>query len=343
MDAGFPTIPTVRGQTEVRSFLSALGFARETRLTAVLGYLISQAPDQFTAALVGRRLRVTRVRIEPTEEDRRYDVVLESPSRGVVIEAKLGFQQRGAQVRRYLRRLESLTGTPADLVLLDQGSAPLDADLRELRGRVPRGCRLIFRQWGQIARLCRLLAQRRSFQQTHPLAAALARDLAAHLQEEHMDLTPGREVYVRQLRGSSLDLFFRHRVYRCQVRFGPYASQHRYFAPLFTSRAPQDMEKSSSVPIKAGLSWVAPIRAAATLRYPDLGRFLKQHGVPDAKGAAELVRKGHRGREVFVLVLGKPFNLFTVPLSSKALGVKGALGQRSLTFAKLFEIAETGR
>jgi len=39
MDAAFPAIPTVRGETEVRTFLAALGFARETRLTAVLGYL----------------------------------------------------------------------------------------------------------------------------------------------------------------------------------------------------------------------------------------------------------------------------------------------------------------
>jgi hypothetical protein len=47
--------------------------------------------------------------------------------------------------------------------------------------------------------------------------------------------------------------------------------------------------------------------------------------------------------ETFVLVLGKPFNLFTVPLSSKALRVKGQLGQRSLTFAELFNLAETAR
>lgn len=343
MDAPFPIVPTVRGQTEVRTFLSALGFSRETRLTAVLGYLISQAPEQFTAALVGRRFRVTRVRIEPTEEDRRYDVVVEGPARRVVIEAKLGFQQRTAQVRAYLRRLRSQTGTSADLVLLDRGSLPLAAELRELQGRVPKGCRLIFRQWDHVARVCRVLAQRRAFQQSHPLAAALARDLAAHLQEEQMDLTQGREVYVRQLRGSSLDLFFRHRIYTCQVRFGPYASQHGYFAPLFTSRAPQDMAKFSSVPIKAGLSWVAPILAAATLRYADLGHFLKQHGVPEPKRAEELIRKGSRGGQVFLLALGKPFNLFTVPLSSKALGVKGMLGQRSLRFSELFEIAETAR
>ena len=49
------------------------------------------------------------------------------------------------------------------------------------------------------------------------------------------------EVYVRQLSGSSLQLFFRHHVYKCQARFSQYASRHRYFAPLFTSKAPRDM------------------------------------------------------------------------------------------------------
>ncbi len=45
MNVGFPLIPTVRGQTEIRTFLSALGFARETRLTAVLGYEAIEIPQ----------------------------------------------------------------------------------------------------------------------------------------------------------------------------------------------------------------------------------------------------------------------------------------------------------
>lgn len=332
-------IPLRRGRAEVQTFLSALGFLRETRLTAVLGYLISRAPREFATALVGRKLQIRDVRVEPSEGDKRYDVLLEGRSRRLVVEAKRGFQQHSRQVKSYLRRLPP----PVDLVLLDRGSATFNTELRELRRELPKGCRLIFRQWGDVAQVCRDLSERRAFRDTHPLAAALAVDFVRCLQEEEMDSLPAREVYVRQLSGPSLDLFFRHHIYKCQARFGPNASQHRYFAPLFTARAPRDMARFSSVPIKTGLSWVAAIRASATLPKAEVKSFLRHHGVPDPSGAAKMINERVRDREVFVMALDGPFNLFTVPLSNQVLRVKGMLGQRSLTFAKLFELAASAR
>lgn len=346
-------VPVVRGRTEIKSLASTIGLTRETRLTAMLGYLVSRAPEMFTELLTGRSWVVDRVRIEATDEDHRYDVVIEGASHRTIVEAKMGFLQRPQQIKTYLKRLRKVSRGRVDLVLLDRGSELLTTERRELQSTLPRGCQLIFRRWSEIADACRILERKPSFQADDPLAAGVAGDMAAHLEEEGMDRIAPKEVYVRQLRGSSLDLFFRHGIYKCQARFGPYASQHRYFAPLFTAAAPAEMREYSSVPIKAGLSWVALIRAGETVRYRDLSEFLRKHDVADGKRAEQLIRQRSRKRtrpkelsrkdEVFVLVLDRPFNLFTVPLSSKTLRVKGQLGQRSLTFAELFNLAETAR
>lgn len=318
---------------QATTLLGSLGVVRETRLTAALAYLAAHAPHEFTAALSGTAVDVGTVRIEHRDDDRRYDIVLETSQKRIVIEAKVGFLQRLTQITSYVTSFRGRV----DLVMLDRGSDRFDPTLRLLKERLPKRCRLLSRTWGDVAEVCRSLALRRGFRQRYPLAAALASDLAATIEEKDMDNRPSREIYVRQLSGGSLELFFRHHVYKCQAKFGPGASQHRYFAPLFTAKAPGDMARVSPVPIKAGLSWIAEVKASQTLRRKDLALFFAEHEMPDPEAAAAMVRKQTKDQRIFVMALTQPFSLFTVPLSSKALGLRGMLGPRSLTFGELFE------
>lgn len=150
-----------------------------------------------------------------------------------------------------------------------------------------------------------------------------------------MDATRVKEVYVRQLSGNSLELFFRHHLYTCQSKFGPNALQHQYFAPLFTARAPSDFASRSLLPIEKGLSHIARIREGRVLPRAAVLEYLQSVDHPNPKEAASQALKKDRGKDFTLLVLGPPIQLFPTPLSPHQLGVRGMLAQRTFTFEDL--------
>src|SRR2546425_10297348 len=82
-------IPLMRGGNVVSTLTGAFGQSlRETRLTAVLGYLIAINPEPFFA-LFGFRGMPQSVSLEMAHDDGRSDILIETSLGVGVIEAKV--------------------------------------------------------------------------------------------------------------------------------------------------------------------------------------------------------------------------------------------------------------
>ena len=80
------TLTLMRGQTPVTSFLGAFGGAlRETRITAMLGYLIAHDPDSWKD-FFSLADQIASVEIEADHEKDRSDILIETPNERVIIE-----------------------------------------------------------------------------------------------------------------------------------------------------------------------------------------------------------------------------------------------------------------
>lgn len=281
-------VPLRRGREEISNFFSALGDLRETRLTAALGYLIAKAPSTFASIFLGRGVRVDEVQIEEREKQNRYDLVVRTPRKLVVVEAKVGYLQAPDQVRRYIRKLvRSEPNRKAILFLLDKGSEPLQTELKDYKLEFPR-CSVKQKTWSEIARVVDKACHAKKLQKELPEVAAIGTELVNYLRETHMVQAQIKEIYIRQLSGPSLELFFQHHIYKCQSRFAKNALQHLYFAPLFTAKAPRDFAERSMMPIEKGLCYIARIEHGRVVRRKDIRNYLKVGRHPDYGKAAQM-------------------------------------------------------
>lgn len=97
-----PSVLTLmRGQVPVTSFLGSLGGTlRETRITAMLGYLIAHDPTQW-AGFFSLRKPISSVGIEADYERDRADIVIETTVERVIVEAKVVWVDPEKQVEKY--------------------------------------------------------------------------------------------------------------------------------------------------------------------------------------------------------------------------------------------------
>lgn len=335
------TIHLRRGKDVVSDIFSAFGDLRETRLTAALGYLIAKAPHVFGPLFLERPSYIEEVFIEQPEDRSRYDLVISTAKKLVIVEAKVGYLQAPSQVRRYVRALKKQTGKETSLYLLDRGSEGLQTEIAQIRREFP-NCQVRSRKWVDVADSIEKNCQSKLFEKAFPEVVSIGRELVRHLRENQMAQSMFKEVYVRQLSGDSLELFFKYQIYKCQTKFAKTALQHLYFAPLFTARAPRDFAARSMLPIERGLSYFARIQDGRVLRRTQVLEYLKENGHKSPKKAtAEILRQTKR-KESLVLILGEIFQLFHTPISSRKLGVRGMLSQKTTTFEELFGAARKG-
>ncbi len=336
------TIQLRRGKEGISDLFSALGDLRETRLTAVLGYLIAKAPNAFGPLFLDRLARIDEILIEEPEDSSRYDLVIRTAKKLVIVEAKVGYLQAPLQIRRYVQNLRK-KGSQKDisLYLLDRGSDRLQTEIEQIKKEFP-NCQVYPKRWTDVADAIDQECRSKKLQKALPEVIAIAQELVKHLKEYQMAQSAMKEVYIRQLSGDSLELFFRYQVYKCQSKFAKSALQHLYFAPLFTARAPKDFAERSMLPIERGLSYVARIEQGRVVRRNQVLEYLKSSGHRSSKEAASEILRQTRSKEFLVLLLGEIFQLFQTPLSSRKLGVKGMLSQKTMTFGELFAAARTG-
>lgn len=341
LDGRNGAIPLFRGREITSNLFSALGELRETRLTAVLGYLISEAPHIFAPLFLNRGARIQEVKIEASEDSSRYDLVLQTQNQLLVVEAKVGYIQSPSQVRRYIRRLaRNGTDKKVLLYLLDKGGERLQTEIQQIKKDFS-GCDVRPKTWAEVSRFIDRVCQSKRFQHEHPKVAILAKELTEYLKENQMAPSKVKEIYIRQLSGDSLELFFKYHIYKCQHNFAKNALQHIYFAPLFTAKAPADFASRSMLPIEKGLSYIARILTGRVVKRNQVFDFLKASKHPNPRDATKEMLKQTKSKEFLILLLGQPHQLFHTPLSSKKLGVRGMVSQKSASLDELLVASRT--
>jgi len=88
---------------DIVSFLSVLGSLKETRLTAVLGFLIARFPAEFGSSLKISSTPSNEISVEETDTGDRYDVLIRCSGETHIIEGKIGPNQNVDQLLRYMR------------------------------------------------------------------------------------------------------------------------------------------------------------------------------------------------------------------------------------------------
>ena len=307
----------MRGGSVVSTLTGAFGHSlRETRLTALLGYVIASDPDPFLD-LFGFRGLPQSVALETRHEEGRSDILVETTLGNGVVEAKVNAADPLGQSHRYPGRW---------VALLTHRIPP-----KPSKGRTR------YVTWHQLAKVLAGTARSRS-----PWLSALSEDLLDYMKEHRM--IPNREtveVYAREINEVvTLELFLKAHLYGCKYQPGSRLAEALYFAPHLGAQV------SSEHPgIRAGISYLARVESVDQVttwaEFRDAAR--KARGAPWWNRHSELLKqlrytwKWTDGQQRNFLLLGEPRLAFNPPLDKRALQAgKGFLSKRFFSFDQLF-------
>lgn len=329
-----------KGKNLVSNIFGVISDLKETNLTASLGYLIGSFPEFFSSKLLSNCASILSVDIEKaTKDNDRFDIVLNCLDQIVVIEAKIGINQNSQQINRYIKNLRASGKKKVKFFILDKGSFNAHTWLKDLVKKTYGRVEIEFLTREYIHSLITELLRSKRAIKVNRGAYHTAQDFNIYLEEEGMVKIIRKEVYTRDVSGHSIDLFFKHQIYKCQPKFYKSASGNAYFAPYFTGRAPKDFLERSLIRIEEGISWISPIIDTQLIKRNEVKDYLKAKLHPDHAEAAKNSLSLHKESEMTILLLGKPFLVFLTPISKKKLGLNGAMGSRSLSFEELFQAA----
>lgn len=312
-------IPLFRGGGIVSSLLGAFGTSlRETRLTAILGYIISLKPD-ICADLLNFPGNVLSVSIESNHEKDRSDILVETSKGTGVIEAKLDPTDPVMQAFKY--------GAKWRVLLTDYVPSEKQKRLRGVK----------YIQWGTLAKV--LEARSRSADGALRFACS---DLLKCLEDNNMIRRKKPvEIYAREINEEvTLALFLQARIYGCRYEASSRLPEALYFAPHF-GRAIADAHPG----VKQGISYIAQIDhvgIAETWREVlDLAQSVR--GKTWLNSHIEYLEGIHRkwewkdAEKRSFLFLGEPRLVFNPAIKKDDLQEgKGFLSKRTFSFDELF-------
>lgn len=329
-------VTLIRGQYPVKTLFSAFGRTTETTLTAGLGYLISRFPVAVGKLFVRNGTKISEVLVEESEKDSgRYDVLIKTNKYDVLVEAKRGHIQKQNQIRKYLKSRKNTR-----LVLVDRGSLFKESWVRESVSS--KKAPVAFVSWDEIYKTLKRL-DNKTIRKSDAIGWAVSKDLCEFMRESGMSESKSKEIYIRDMSGESIDLFFRHHIYKCQPMFFKSATGNSYFAPYFTGKASRFFEEQSMIKLRRGITWMASVKHVEVIKKKNILNFLKKYKWPDHLNAARMAREQAKGdKEVLMMLLGDPFLVFVTPVEKGKLGIRGATGSQSKTFEQLFQAAGKG-
>ncbi len=311
-------IELLRGGAVVSSLAGSFGSGlRETRLTALLGYLIALEPEVFCQKFnfPGKPLSVA---LEQHHETDRSDILIKTTSGTGVIEAKITRHDPYKQSLKY----------PADWRVSLTEYCPT-------RSEKARNSNLYLR-WSNLEELFFRLS-------TSPRTEVrfVSRDLHRYLQEHRMIRKPESiEVYAREINeANTLALFLKGRMYACNYQASSPLPEAMYFAPHFGQTIADDYPG-----VHVGISYIAQIESVEVVEsFEDLletasavrGRpWLKAHKhLIDPLAAWEWTDCRRS-----ILFLKTPRLVFNPPVKKEKLQKgKGWLSKRVFSFDMLFE------
>jgi hypothetical protein len=314
----FEQIELLRGGSVVSSLASAFGSGlRETRLTAMLGYLVALAPDEF-CELFGFSGKARSVALETRHNLDRSDILVTTTDGIGVVEAKVGRHDPFDQSLKYPARWRVL----------------LTGHLPTLRERARRGCRYL--RWQNLLPLLDKLAK-----STRAEIRFISQDLQRHLKEHHMiPNTESVEIYAREINEEkTLTLFLHGRMYGCDYEASSQLPEALYFAPHFGQAI-----ASEHPGIHVGISYLARIKNVEVVEtFAELCEVTASvRGKVWYKNNANLIKlvkdwRWDKCRRSF-LFLEEPRLVFNPPIQKDKLQKgKGWLSRRVFSFDNFFE------
>ena len=315
-------IDLLRGGSMVTSLAGSFGGGlRETRVTALLGYLMALDAKPFLE-LFGFSGLTRAIRLENHHDRNRSDILVETTEGVGIVEAKIDATDASEQSRKYGGRWTALLS------------------FHHAAGKQLQRNGIRYVHWEELARLLRKLAPGAS-----PKTRFIAEDLLNYLEEHHMikEQEPV-EIYAREINApATLTLFPKSRLYGCWYESGSRMASASYFAPHF-GQSIANLHPG----VHLGISYISRIEQMAVVGdWEDFVGTLKA-----IRGGAWLNK--HRG-EVFAiknnkdwdwkvdrkrtfLFLGEPRLVFTPPVRKENLqSGKGYLSKRFLSFDELFK------
>lgn len=298
------------------------GQVRETRLTALLGYLIALEPLPFLEKFEFAG-KPRNVRIEHRHGTDRSDILIET-TRGLgVIEAKLGSIDPFEQSRKYGARWT---------VLLTQFMP--STTQKGIRG-------FKYVRWQQLTSL--LLSLTRSQNQKVRFVSA---DLLNYLEDHRMvKQRESVEIYAREINEPlTLALFLKANMYGCDYEASSQLPEALYFAPHFGQTI-----ANKTLGIDVGISYLARIEQVEVVEtWNDLHRAVQsvrrglwwnshQDEIAPLRNASGW--EWHEGSKKYsFLFLSKPRLVFNPPINKERLQKgKGWLSKRVFTFEQFFK------
>jgi hypothetical protein len=318
-------VQLLRGGSVVSSFAGAFGSSlRETRLTAILGYLIALKPKVFCDEF-GITGTVESVRVEARHNQDRSDILINSTDGLAIVEAKVDATDPFNQTEKYDAKWK---------VLLTQYLPTPN------QKRIPR---VKYRRWQEIAELIKQNASEFSRGEER----FVSENLINYLKEHNMITNEAIEIYARDINDkdkddeSSADLFLKGHIYGCKYEKNSSLSEARYFAPYFGK------DVSAIHPgVHEGISYIAKIVSVQVAEtghdFMAIAREVrKSHGFRGEPDYVKRVRdwffyKGRTKKFSFVF-LSVPRLAFNPPIKKSNLRKgKGFLGRGYFTFDQFY-------
>ena len=311
-------IELLRGGSVVSSLAGAFGSAlRETRLTAMLGYVVAHNPERFRESFEfhGRPLSVSVERFDGAD---RSDIYIETTGRGCIIEAKVDATDPHRQSLKYSAKRR---------VLLTEHMAS------EKQTQVP-GVKYL--RWRDLVGPLQDLAKKGD---AH--TRFVSGDLLRYLEEHGMiKINKQVEIYAREINTeTTLELFLKAQMYGCDYRQGSRLAEALYFAPHFGKRIARNHPG-----VQDGISYIARIeRVEVCETWKDLLLAVRKiRGKTWLNGQKALMQELHRDwiwdHKRNFLFLSAPRLVFNPPvLKNKLQKNPGFLYKHSYSFDDLFK------
>ena len=195
------------------TFVGAFGGSlKETRLTALLGYLIALEPEPFLK-IFGFKGKPRAVQLENQEATGRSDIRVETSLGVGIVEAKVGASDPLKQCQKYPCKWRAL---------LTQQYRPINSS---------KGQRDVkYVHWAHLGNLLKTLSHSKNAR-----VRFISQDLTAYLEENHMiKQRESVEIYAREINEPvSLTVFLKAHMYGCWYEEGSRLSEALYFAPHF--------------------------------------------------------------------------------------------------------------
>jgi hypothetical protein len=315
------TLTLMRGQVPVTSFLGSLGGTlRETRITAMIGYLISHYPEPWQN-FFSMKKPISSVGIEADYERDRADVVIDSTAERVIVEAKVVWADPREQAKKYDGSRKFLF---TNFIPPSEYSSP----------------RVRYVDWDDVSQFLNTIAKSGA----KPYVRHLSKELINYMKEHQLIRSRDSvEIYARELNDElTVNTFLKANIYGCWLeRGGGTIARSLYFAPHFGKYI-----ASEHPGIYTGISYLAKIEAVevvdtwksflAAARKVRGGWWLNKHH--------DLLRQLRRGwgdwdekNQRSFAFLATPRLVFNPPINKDLLQKgKGWLSRRTFSFDELF-------